>query len=166
MYLAPPQLGGYRFTMNDYAQIRLRPEIATAEAAECVIFVHLIYTQQNENGETQFFLLATRYSFLDLTHPFSSLQKPVLSINRKELLLHFTDFDTMGERQDAEIIPINEIIEARNLEFEPAPNADPVQLSVDAPAGMPSVSSSISHYALFIDLVFFKISRPVDSIVE
>jgi hypothetical protein len=51
----------------------------------------------------------------------------------------------MGERQDAEIIPINEIIEARNLEFEPAPNVDPVQLLADAPAGMNNVPFSTSR---------------------
>lgn len=152
--------------MNEYAQTRLRPEIATAEAVECVIFIHRIYKQSNENEETRFYLLATRYSFLDLTHPFSSVQKPVGSVNRKELLLHFTDFDTMGERQDAEIIPLNEIIEARNLEFEPAPNADPVQLAADAPTGMHNAPSSNSRYATFTDLVFFKILRPVDSIVD
>lgn len=136
MFLALPHLGGYRFIMNEYAQILLRPEIATAEEVECVVFVHRIYKQQNETDETQFYLLATRYSFLESTRPFSWTKNSAGSTNRKELLLHFTDFETMGERQDAEIIPINKIMEAKSLEHEPASNADPVQLAVDAPAGM------------------------------
>jgi hypothetical protein len=145
MFLASPQLGGYRFMMNEYAQIQLRPKVATEEAVECVVFVHRIYKQQNENEETQCYLSVSRYSFLESTHPFSLARKSAGSIDRKELLLHFTDFDTMGERQDAEIIPINEIIEARNLEFEPAPNVDPVQLLADAPAGMNNVPFSTSR---------------------
>lgn len=117
-------------------QIRWCPEMATAEAIECVAFVHRILYEQNEDEKPQFYLLASRYSFLESLHPISSATQLFRPITRKELLLHFTDFDTMGERQDAEIIPISQIIAAKNLEFEPTTYVDPVQSVVHAPAGM------------------------------
>jgi hypothetical protein len=122
--------------MNDYVQVRLRPTTEMAEAVEFVAFVHRILCTEDENQETSFLLLASRYSFLGSFNPFCSAQQLIGPISRKELLLHFTDFNTMGERQDAEIIPVSEIIEAGNLEFNPAPYADPVQLVARPPEGM------------------------------
>lgn len=126
-------------------QIRLRPETEVAMAVECVAFIHQIFYRQIENEVTQVFLLASRYSFLGSFHPFSCAQLPKGNTNRKELLLHFTNFDTMGKEQDAEIIPISRIDEARKLEFEPASDAEPVQFSAHVPQGMNKSHLLTSH---------------------
>lgn len=93
--------------------------MATGETTESVAFTHRILYKQHEDEKPQVYLLASRYSFLESFHLNSSAIPLFGPVNRKELLLHFTDFDTMGKRQDAELIPTSQIIEARNLEFEP-----------------------------------------------
>ncbi|GAM33939.1 hypothetical protein TCE0_013f01201 [Talaromyces pinophilus] len=135
-YFASPDLNGYVFTINEYVQVKWRPEMATGETTESVAFIHRILYKQYGDEKPQVYLLASRYSFLELFHLNSSAVQLFGPVNRKELLLHFTDFDTMGKRQDAELIPTSQIIEARNLEFDPAPYAEPVQSVAHAPADL------------------------------
>jgi hypothetical protein len=148
-------LNGYVFTINEYVQVKWRPEMATGETTESVAFIHRILYKQYGDEKPQVYLLASRYSFLELFHLNSSAIPLFGPVNRKELLLHFTDFDTMGKRQDAELIPTSQIIEARNLEFEPAPYAEPVQSVAHAPAGMIMALSSSSPTNGVAEITFF-----------
>jgi len=106
---------------------------------ECVAFIHNILRIEPEDGIKSFALVVSLYSFLQSTPPFSSKQhsaNTAISINRKELLLHFGDFETMGERQDAEIIFVDDILQAQDLEFTPAGPQDPVQHLTRVPESM------------------------------
>lgn len=111
--------------------MRLRRGNNTEAGLECVAFVHSISYAENTR---EWYLVASCYSFMESFHPFYSAQQSVENINRKELILHFTDFDTMGELHDAEIIDGSKIIEARDPEFIPA-DEDVVQLVNQVPEG-------------------------------
>lgn len=142
--------------------------MATGETTESVAFIHRILYKQHEDEKTQVYLLVSRYSFLESFHLNSSATQLFGLINRKELLLHFTDFDTMGELQDAELIPTSQIIEVRNLEFELAPDAEPVRSVAHAPAGMIIALSASSPTNGVAEITFFflQILTPVAFIAD
>lgn len=140
-HYSAPNFGDYVFTMNEYVQV------AITDSTQCVVFVHRILYKQDEDEKAQYYLLVSRYSFLESFPPMSYAGELMGPVTRKELLLHFTDFATMGTSRDAEIIPIDHILEAKALEFEPAPNADPVQLVAHAPEGMNCILRFLSDKA-------------------
>ena len=74
----------------------------------------------------------------------------------------------MGKRQDAELIATSQIIEARNLEFEPAPYAEPVQSVAHAPAGRIMALSASSPTNGVAEITFFilQILMQVDFIAD
>ena len=75
-----------------------------------VIFVRDILVDQTN----KLMLLVTKYSFLSA---FFALKTNELNqnddcISERELLLHFADFDSMGERHDATVINVDDITQA------------------------------------------------------
>jgi hypothetical protein len=104
---------------------------------EYVAFIHNILRIDPEDGDTtrSFALVVSRYSSLQSTPPFSFVNT-ALSINRKELLLYFSDFETMGQPQDAEIIFVDDILHAQDLELTPSCSLDPVKHLTRVPESM------------------------------
>src|SRR5436190_20295752 len=99
---------GYRFRKGEYAYIH----VDSGEPLEYVIFVHDILYQVAD-VETKFsHLVVTKYSFLGSAPLFqiheSSRDREVVMSDR-EVLLHFSDFDKMGERADAEVMQVDDI---------------------------------------------------------
>src|SRR6266498_5880506 len=86
----------YTFEKDEYARIRMNSEFSL----EYVIFVHDIRYVDNVCDAKSYHLLVTKYSFLPLTYPFQAQQSSSdreVAISDRELLLHFEDFNKMGE---------------------------------------------------------------------
>lgn len=62
-------------------------------------------------------LLVTKYSFLRCVHPFQELEslKEKMARSDRDLLLHFEDFDNIGNEDDAETIRLDKLVYAQDL---------------------------------------------------
>jgi hypothetical protein len=67
----------------------------------CVLFIHAIHVPvDHESSETSVQLLVSRYSYLQQSPAFVNVE----DVNRDELLMHYRQFDRMGQPEDAELI--------------------------------------------------------------
>ncbi|KAK2751820.1 hypothetical protein FQN55_009263 [Onygenales sp. PD_40] len=109
----------YTFTRGEYAQIEIKSSNSGEQETKYVIFVHDIIHDGKLNVAGAYSLLVSKYSFLRSNLLFQSNGSEsdlTNSISRKELLLHFDNFATMGEEQDAEIIRLTDIVDAQQLD--------------------------------------------------
>ncbi|KAH8691838.1 hypothetical protein BGW36DRAFT_431085 [Talaromyces proteolyticus] len=88
------------FEKGQYIEGTLAPE-----GSRVVLYIHDVWGPR-ENRPPQ--LLVTRYSFMADLSPFGSMTPD--RINKKELVLHFTDTDHMGEGEDAEVCSVTDIL--------------------------------------------------------
>lgn len=65
------------------------------------------FAPQEDEGQ----IVATQYSFLNRSVHLKEISATEQEISQKELLLHFKDFECMGERFDATLVPICDIVE-------------------------------------------------------
>lgn len=82
------------------------------QTEEYVLKVHGIYPPIKDEVGDEGALLVTRYSYLHKSFFFSMKDNSSvpLAAEKDEILLHFEDFDSMGLRHDASIIPIHAIV--------------------------------------------------------
>ena len=102
------------------------------KTVEYVVFIHAFDWEEQGNGK-KYRLLVSKYSFLKSSTLFDIGTEVA---GNQELLLHFGDFGSMGERQDAEIIDVSDIIHAQDLESNPSSSADIVEHTGPCPPGM------------------------------
>jgi hypothetical protein len=126
-----PCLGlGYTFTRGEYARNRLKPkEEGGKRTNEYVVFVHAFHWE-DPVASKNYRLFVTKYSFLKsstLVETSTREAEDINSFSSQELLLHFGDFGSMGEKQDAEIINISDIAAAQDLRMNPNSSADVVE---------------------------------------
>lgn len=110
----------------------------SGEESRYLLRVQGIFPPQNaDDQQDEGKLLATQYSFLCRSPFFTpeedSERDPEL--DDKELLLHFKNFDCMGERHDATLIPIKDITDAKPVEINLLGPFGTLQYIVDLPEG-------------------------------
>lgn len=107
------------------------------ETMRYVLHVRGIFPPASESPEDEGSLLATQYSFLRRTPVFrlEHVMERISNIDDKELLLHFQDFDSMGERNDATVIPVKDIIDVNLVEIDQLGPFERLQYTVDIPDG-------------------------------
>lgn len=124
------------FKIGDYVHVELRSADSVGYSSTCVLMIHGIFCSKSDELETDYSLLVSRYSFLS-TSPL--YQKSSTTLEDKaaenELVLHFRDFETMGQKQDAESISASDFGSAFELDIDPEGEADPVVHVVKAPEG-------------------------------
>ncbi|KAK2803834.1 hypothetical protein FQN50_006841 [Emmonsiellopsis sp. PD_5] len=126
----------YTFTRGEYVQIKIKSSSSSEQETKYVIFVHDIIQDGESNAAGAYSLLVSKYSFLRSNLLFQnngSKSDLTNSISQKELLLHFGSLATMGEEQDAEIIRLNDIVDAQQLEPALADWSDTMEYLVEAP---------------------------------
>ncbi|OCL12388.1 hypothetical protein AOQ84DRAFT_373147 [Glonium stellatum] len=114
---------GYTFERGEYVHIQVPSPHGVGEVQENVVFIHDIACSGQTKEDKAYYLLVSKYSFLGSSPPFNRYQcvgENAKRISERELLLHFGDFRTMGERQDAEFIRVGNIRHARDVEMEDA----------------------------------------------
>lgn len=92
-------------------------------------------TPDTEDDEGSLFV--TQYSFLRKSPIFhlEHVMERDPEVDDKEVLLHFHDFDTMGERSDATIVQIKDIIDAKPVDIDLLSPFEPLVYTVDIPKG-------------------------------
>lgn len=90
------------FKKGTYAEVSIS---TVPDTPRYVFYVHDILINKDDERATQ--LLVTRYSYLAAHPAFTACNTP---ISDKELLLHFVDFDLMGEYFDAETVNLEDIL--------------------------------------------------------
>lgn len=106
-----------------------------SQKAKCFTFVVYIHDiVLSDIGSHQ--IMVTKYSFLASSGPFQVGEFIAdCSISPQELLLHFEDFNSMGRRQDAEVIDLDTIVAARTLPLEQQYHTSPIQHLRQNPQG-------------------------------
>lgn len=119
------------FKAGEYYQVRIKPKDgANGNHLEYIIFLHDFDFDEEAAGINQYRLVVSKYSFFKsstLFNPCLNKTEAVKSIGDRELLLHFQDFWTMGQRQDAEIMRISDISYAKDVETNITSSADTVE---------------------------------------
>lgn len=92
-------------------------EIDTSES-RLILYIYDILCRDSTQGKDHQ-LLVIKFAFLAEALPFQSIvpnsapeSQPI--IDKKEVVLCFSNFDTMGERQDAEVVPLKSIVTAKD----------------------------------------------------
>ncbi|KAF7588863.1 hypothetical protein BBP40_005081 [Aspergillus hancockii] len=119
---------GWRFEKDDYLSVIMDNPSAPGKTSRYIIRIHNIYPASNADAGKEGTLLVTQYSFLRKS-PIFHWDKVVEhhpEFSEKELLLHFRDFDSMGNRQDAILLPVHKLVEAELVELD-------LQYTVEAP---------------------------------
>jgi hypothetical protein len=104
----------YTFERDECAYVRMNSK----GSLEYVIFIHNIHGGQGSSDVKSCHLMATKYSFHRLAHPFQEQQSSgenEVATSNKELLLHFGDFDKMGKQGDAGVMRLDDIAYSENL---------------------------------------------------
>lgn len=125
------------FERDEYAMVIMKCTHRQHETLRYMLHVRSIFPAGSDNPEDECSLLVTQCSFLRRTpvSRFEHVMDRSLQINGKELLLHFQDFDSMGERNDATIIPIKDIIDVKPVEIDLLGPLERLQYRVDIPRG-------------------------------
>lgn len=124
----------YTFEKEEYAHVRMNSE----GSLEHAILIHDIHGGQGGSDVKSSYLMATKYSFLRLAHPFQAHQSSgenEAPMSNKELLFRFEDFDKMGKQGDAEVIQFDDIAYAENLASGFGISSDSVDHVVRPPSG-------------------------------
>ncbi|RJE21447.1 hypothetical protein PHISCL_06228, partial [Aspergillus sclerotialis] len=81
-------------------------------------------------------LVATQFSFLHESTIFGleHVMENNAHIYDKEVLLHFHDFRFMGEKNDATIIPIKDIINVKHVEMDLLGPSERLVYTIDVPS--------------------------------
>lgn len=101
--------------------------------------VHDFSFDEQADGVNKYRLVVSKYSFLKLStlfNPCVNKSEAAKLFSDRELLLHFQDFDTMGQIEDAEIIRLSDISHAKDPEIHPSSAADTVEHIPQSPDGM------------------------------
>ena len=103
----------FEFEQGEYARVRLRED----PSREYVIFVHDIYGDGTDSGPEVPRLAVRRYSFLRsaISALVGNAEDLGESWRSRELVLHFRNVKKMGHEDDADLIDLDEIIEAKGL---------------------------------------------------
>lgn len=146
----------YTFETDEYACVSLN-----GEDKQQVIFVHSISERIDSSEAEKYCLSVTRYSFLDSTYPFKERRlEDDSTINGKELVLRFRNFDKMGTRDDAEVIKLEDILSVRGIDTTAT---DGVTHVVQQPQGLPrtlSLSIALSKPLQEIMSILFSAGMP------
>ena len=102
--------------------------------------MHNIIRKQNEDGTEAFELLVSKYSFLSnirrCTPGPTAAREDSNGTSDQELLLHFRSYHSMGQREDAEVINIKEIVHTEHLTESPESLVDIIEYRASVPKGL------------------------------
>lgn len=135
----------YRFDRHQHIVATIRGAVlpGPVETRHYLLYVHGVYSPERpEEGEGH--VLATMFSFLRTTS-FCLFQVGLASdarVGLRELVLHFKDFDAMGSRQDAIVVPVRDFVSVEGVSPFCLGVFESVLYTVDPPPGTPSPDSS------------------------
>ncbi|KAI9878014.1 MAG: hypothetical protein M1830_002172 [Pleopsidium flavum] len=126
----------YLFEEGEFVHVEIRSLDLWGESSISILKVHGIICPEPDEVETGYRLLVSRYSFL-ATSPLHRICATVgeAKAAEKELVLHFDNFDWMGQKLDAELLPIDKIHCAKRLNVDSEGPLDPVMHVIRAPEG-------------------------------
>lgn len=135
----------YRFERHQHVVATIRGAVppGPVETRHFLLYVHGVYPPETpDEGEGH--VLVTMFSFLRTTS-FCLFQVGLANdarVGLRELLLHFRDFDAMGSRQDAIVVPVREFVSVEGVSPFCLGQFESVVYTVDPPPGI-SVSVQI-----------------------
>ena len=130
----------YRFDRHQHAVATIRGAVPPGpiETRHFLLYVHGVYPPEKpDEGEGH--VLVTMFSFLRTTS-FCLFQVGLANdarVGLRELLLHFRDFDAMGSRQDAIVVPVGNFFSVEGVSPFCLGQFESVVYTVDPPPGIP-----------------------------
>lgn len=131
----------YRFERHQHVVATIRGAVppGPVETRHFLLHVHGVYPPEKpDEGEGH--VLVTMFSFLRTTS-FCLFQVGLANdarVGLRELLLHFRDFDAMGSRQDAIVVPVREFISVEGVSPFCLGQFESVAYTIDPPPGIPT----------------------------
>lgn len=129
----------YRFERHQHVVATIRGAVppGPVETRHFLLYVHGVYPPERpEEGEGH--VLVTMFSFLRTTS-FCLFQVGLANdarVGLRELLLHFRDFDAMGSRQDAIVVPVRDFVSVEGVSPFCLGLFESVVYTVDPPPGI------------------------------
>ncbi|OJJ32881.1 hypothetical protein ASPWEDRAFT_42920 [Aspergillus wentii DTO 134E9] len=127
----------WMFKGGQYVSVTMKSQFVPVDSCRHILRIHGIYSA-NKSGSQEGKILATQYSFLRRSPIFmlENALKGHPEIDEKELLLHFNDVDFMGQKNDASLIPIENITDVDFVRMDLLGPAEAVQYTVDVTEGL------------------------------
>ena len=104
----------WRFERDDYVKVAITSPDSLGKIP-CCLRIHGIYLPNQLGTDDEGSLLVSRYSFNNLS-PIMDISGEDYAIN--EVYLEFKEFDSMGQRQDASLLPIKRIVDPQSVELQ------------------------------------------------
>lgn len=142
----------HRFERHQYLVVQMRSswQSGPQEMHHYVLYIHGVYppcasdtapttiTSGPPDTENEGWLVATMYSFLRTTSHclFQVGLATDPRIGLRELLLHYSDFDAMGTRRDAVVLPVRDVMVLHVVDPVLLGGFESVDYTVDPPPGI------------------------------
>lgn len=109
----------------------------SSEISRYLLYVHSNFPAAPQTPDDEGALLVTQYSFLRKSpiFRFEHVMERNIEVEDNEMLLHFQDFNSMGERNDATFIPIKDLVDVKPVEIDLLGPSERLQYTVDIPSG-------------------------------
>lgn len=123
--------------MDEYIVVTIKCADDPSEESQYLLCVHGNFPARPDIPDDEGGLLVTQYSFLrrsPIFH-FDHVMERNTGADDKEMLLHFQDFESMGERNDAAVMWIKDIVDVRPAEINLLGPFERMQYTVDVPSG-------------------------------
>lgn len=124
----------------------LRSANLWGDSSISILKVHSIVCPSQDEIEIGYGLIVSRYSPL-LTSPLhrKCQRTSEKEASERELVLHFDDFESMGQKQDAEFLSVDNIEVVQGLDVDLDETEGPVVHVTKAPEGWFTISLSLAE---------------------